>query len=371
MKSSSLLLCAAVLCLGTTFTHVGIAQDSVSSSPPAQDATDAAPLTPQQLDELVAPVALYDDSLLADILTASTYPVEIVEAQRWTSQPENAALEGDALPATLADLDWDPSVKSLVPFPRVLQMMDNHLEWTQRLGEAFLAQQSGVMDAVQRLRHRAEVSGTLKTSPQEAVASDGDDVTIAPPSSGEIYVPDYDPWCAFGAWTYAPDPALYFVPPDVGDCYANYALDWDEGAYLPFDYWDWGYFDWRHHHLGIRRDRFDRFHSGDAGTSDVWHHNPAHRVGMPYRDPRNVEQFQPDQDYSRKYRGYGESAGEPAETERMPPAFADFGSGRNARMDSDRGFSSRQSGGFTGGFGGRGGGSFGGGRGGSFGRGGR
>lgn len=370
MNSSRLPLSVAVLCLGTTFINVAIAQDSVPLSPPAQEATDAAPLTPQQLDELVAPVALYDDSLLADILTASTYPVEVVEAQRWTTEPENAALKSDALSAALADLDWDPSVKSLVPFPRVLQMMDNHLEWTQRLGEAFLAQQADVMDAVQRLRRRAEASGTLKSSPQEAVGSDGDDVTIAPPPSNEIYVPDYDPWCAYGAWTYAPDPALYFVPPDVGNCYDNYVLGWDDGIYLPFEYWDWGYLDWRRHDLRIRRDRFDRFNSGQDGQGDVWHHDPAHRVGVPYRDPRNVQQFQPDQDYSRKYRGFGDSTGEHIETARMPPVFTDFGSGRDARIDSERGFSSRQSGGFGGGFGGREGGGFGGGgRGGFSGRG--
>jgi hypothetical protein len=361
MKSSRLLLSAVVLCLGTMLTSVGIAQDSGPDSAPAQDASDSAPLTPQQLDELVAPVALYDDSLLADVLTASTYPLEVVEAQRWIADPDNAALKGDALSAALDDMDWDPSVKSLVPFPRVLQTLDNHLEWTQRLGEAFLAQQSDVMDAVQRLRHRAEASGTLKSSPQEAVGSDGDDVTIAPPPSEEVYVPDYDPWCAYGPWTYAPDPALYFVPPDAGACYDNYALGWEDGIYLPFNYWDWGYFDWHHHHLRIRHDHYDRFHSGHEGTGDVWHHDPAHRVGVPYHDPRNVQQFQSGQDYSRRFRGFGDSSNERAEPVHMPPAFGDFDSGRNARIDSDRGRSSRQSGGFGGGFGGHSGGGFGGG----------
>lgn len=318
-------------------------------------------LTPAQMDQLVAPVALYSDALLADVLTASTYPLEVVEARRWTSDPANAALKGDALTAALDTLDWSPSVKALVPFPEILQMMDDHLDWTERLGEAFLAQQGDVMDAVQRLRHRAEIAGTLKSLPQQTVANDGDDVTISPPSTEVIYIPTYDPWCAYGVWPYPTYPPYYYSP-WPGFCGPDdYAIAFDAGVFLPFAFWDWGYFDWRGHHIRIRHDRYEQYHgghepAGHAGhepAGDVWNHNPVHRVGVPYRDQRNVQQFEPAQNDRQSYRGY-EGA---TERSGRAPAFEDFSSGRDTQMQSQRGQSSRGFGGAPRGFGGgRGGG---------------
>jgi hypothetical protein len=344
---------AAILPLGSN------AQDNAAppqQAAPPQDA--AAALPPGQLDQLVAPVALYDDALLADILTASTYPLDVVEAHRWVGDPANAALNGDALANALASLDWDPSVKALVPFPDVLANMDDHLDWTERLGEAFIAQQGDVMDAVQRLRHRAQTAGSLKTSPQETVASDGDDVTISPPPDDMIYVPSYDPWCAFGAWPYQVYGPYYYAPWSGACGEDDYGIAFDTGLLLPFAYWDWGYFDWRGRHILIRRGRYDAYHLGhradlpgrghaDLGHGeDVWTHDPAHRDGVPYRDPRNEQQFPSRVGDGQSFRGYDNAAAPFASLHRSAPAFESFGSGRDVQIQSQRGQISR-GGGFS------------------------
>ena len=126
---------------------------------PAMSDQAVAQFTPEQLDQMLAPIALYPDPLLAQILMAATYPLEVVVADRWVQDRKNAALKGDRLTEALEQQPWDPSVKSLVPFPQILRMMDRNLEWTERLGDVFLANQAGVMDSVQRLRQRAEAAG--------------------------------------------------------------------------------------------------------------------------------------------------------------------------------------------------------------------
>src|SRR5450631_384823 len=132
--------------------------------------TPAAPpqsLSPAQLDQLTASVALYSDPLLAAVLTAATYPLEVVEAARWLEDPANAALTGDQLASALQQQPWDASVKSLMSFPDVLRTMNGNLQWTERLGDAFLAQQADVMDSVQRLRRRATAAGALASTSQQ------------------------------------------------------------------------------------------------------------------------------------------------------------------------------------------------------------
>jgi uncharacterized membrane protein YgcG len=353
MKSLKLLAVAALM--GTTAV---VPIGAPAQEPPGQTAPAAVPagpaLTEAQLDQLAAPVALYDDPLLVDILTASTYPVEVVEAHRWVSDPQNAGLKGDALTTALSEHDWDASVKALVPFANVLQTMDSHLDWTESLGEAFLAQQGDVMDAVQRLRHRAESAGTLKSSSQEAVANDGDDVTISSPPSDVIYVPDYNPWCAYGAWPYPIEGPYYFAPWN-GVCGPDDdVLGWDAGIFLPFAYWGWGGFDWHHHHIWIDHGHYGQYNPAHGQAGDVWHHDPGHRASVPYRDPRNTQQFQPAQD-RQSFRGYDRGDSEPFESSRpRPSAFGDFGSGSEVRSQSERGQSSRGFGGGRGGFGGGG-----------------
>src|SRR5258708_28039663 len=159
MKASLAGAIAACVALGVVVPPAAQAQTALSTPGAPAFAT-------QQLDQLVAPVALYPDELLGQILMAATYPLEVVEAWRWAQDPNNHSLTGDALAAALAQQDWDPSVKALVPFPPVLQMMNDRLDWMQRLGDAFLAQESEVMDAVQGLRRQAQSTGALASTPQ-------------------------------------------------------------------------------------------------------------------------------------------------------------------------------------------------------------
>jgi len=313
----------------------------VMPPPMAAEAEPAAPALAQpQLDQLVAPVALYADPQLVDILTASTYPLEVVEAGRWIADPANAALKGDGLTTALAAQPWDPSVKALVPFPPILQMMNDHLDWTEHLGEAFLAQQADVMDAVQRLRLRAQGAGALKTSAQQVVANDGDVVTIAPPPTQIVYVPAYDPWCVYGPWPYAPYPPYYFAP-WPGYCGPGpWAVEFGFDLFWPYGYWEWGYFDWHHHRIGINRDRWQHLSPGHHPPGEVWQHDPGHRGLVPYRDPRNGREFPSGRDEHQSFRGFEGRDGAPVSRPRAP-AFDDFGSGRDTRAESQRGQMSR------------------------------
>jgi Protein of unknown function (DUF3300) len=272
--------------------------------PPSPDQSalppQGAPIYDQaQLDQLLAPIALYPDQLLGQILIASTYPLEVVEAARWLQDPNNAALKGDALAAALEQRDWDPSVKSLVPFPAVIQMMNDRLEWTQKLGDAFLAQQAQVMDSVQRLRHEAANAGRLQSTPQQVVTAEGPDIVIQPTDPNVVYVPYYDPTVAYGGWPYPNYPPYYFEPPPgyvYGPLVAGIGFGVGYGVFGPF--WGWDDFDWGHHRVHIDRDRFNemdrehqvRFHrEGIAG--DTWQHDPEHRRGVTYHDPVSQQRY--------------------------------------------------------------------------------
>src|SRR5260221_471763 len=167
----------------------------------------------EELDQILAPIALYPDALLAQVLMASTYPLEIVEAERWSIDPGNAKLAGGQLTAALGQQPWDPSVKSLVPFPQVLQMMSAQLSWTQRLGDAFLAQQPDVLDSVQRLRAQAKTAGKLTTTEQQVVTPQAQTIVIHPATPQIVYVPPYNPPVVYGAWPYPAYPPYYYPPP--------------------------------------------------------------------------------------------------------------------------------------------------------------
>jgi len=160
---------------------------------------------------MTAPIALYPDDLLAQMFIAATYPREVVQAQRWVAKPENAKLKGDQLTAALEPQTWDPSVKSLVPYPQVLKMTSDQLDWTQRLGDAFLAQQADVMASVQRLRLKAQEAGTLKTTEQQKVevqpapagsSTQQQTIIIQPAKPQVVYVPTYNPTVVYGSWPY-------------------------------------------------------------------------------------------------------------------------------------------------------------------------
>jgi hypothetical protein len=235
---------------------------SSSAAPQPVPATGAAPLTAAQVDRLVAPIALYPDPLITQILMAATYLLEVVEADRWLQILASAALKGDALPAALQQQPWDPSVKSLITFPQLLHMMDANLDWTEQLGDAFLAQPADVMDAVQRLRRRAQAAGSLASMPQQTVSTENQQIVIEPANPDIVYVPAYNPWCVYGAWPDGDYPPFYFGT-WAGECVsADSIIVFDVGIYPPFDFWAWGYFDWRQHHIRIDYNRFQQFHAG-------------------------------------------------------------------------------------------------------------
>ncbi len=215
------------------FVQAGCASISpeLQTLPPASTLAPPAPASPaarmqpsaQDLDQLVAPIALYPDALVAQILAASTYPTEVVEARRWMQQHPD--IKGNALAAAVDSQSWDPGVKALTQFPEVLAMMDTNLSWTSALGDAYVNGQQKLLDAVQEMRKRAQQAGTLNSTPQETVTADGQTIVIAPADPEVVYVPEYDPWLVYGEpLALYPDwigfPGLYFDGPgmvfDVG-----------------------------------------------------------------------------------------------------------------------------------------------------------
>ena len=199
------------------------------------------------LDQLVAPIALYPDTLLAQVLMASTYPLEVVQAARW--QNANKKLKGDKLQQAVDKQDWDASVKALVTAPNVLSMMNDQLDWTTDLGNAVLAQQADVMDAVQRLRAKAQENGKLATTKQQTVSTaeqEGKQVIVIEPTSPEtVYVPYYEPQVVYGSWPYPDYPPYYFPPSPgwvLGGAIAS-GIAWGAAIAIGNEIWD-NNFDW-------------------------------------------------------------------------------------------------------------------------------
>ncbi|MEZ5828039.1 MAG: DUF3300 domain-containing protein [Hyphomicrobiales bacterium] len=283
----------------------------------AQDAAaDQQQLLDQgQLDQLVAPIALYPDPLLAQVLVASTYPLEVVQAERWLEQ--NKDLKGDALTEALDKEDWDNSIKALVGVPDVLTMMNQDLDWTSKLGDAVLAQQADVMDAVQRLRALAQENGKLESNDQQTVtvqdASDSQApadeqapageqaapqqvIVIEPTSPETVYVPYYEPSVVYGSWPYPDYPPYYFEPRPgyiFGGAIAT-GLAWSAGFAIGNAIWGDG-FDWHDDNIRVNVDRKVNFSSNVKINNNVnvsnWQHNSYHRRGVNYKDADVRDKF--------------------------------------------------------------------------------
>jgi hypothetical protein len=195
------------------------------------------------MQQLVAPIAMYPDSLVAQILAASTFPEQIVEADRWVE--DHPGLKGEALGQAVDQQPWDPSVKALTAFPSVLGNMDKNLSWTSSLGDAYYNQQQDVMDAIQVMRQRAQVAGNLKTTPQQIVTDQGPSIVVQPANPEIVYVPAYDPWMAYGdpimAWPgWYPYPGIWFGGP-----YLSFGPGFGIGFFGGYG-WGWGHwgFNW-------------------------------------------------------------------------------------------------------------------------------
>lgn len=281
-------------------------QPGTQSSAAAQPAqTPAAPtsaaadqktaFTAAELDQMLAPIALYPDALLSQILMAATYPLEVVEAARWSRA--NSNLSGDQAVRAVDDRNWDPSVKSLVAFPNVIQMMDEKLDWTERLGDAFLGQQAQVMDSVQSLRRHASDAGNLKSGDQYRVEHQASTIIIESPNPQVVYVPYYDPVVVYGAWWWAGYPPVYWRPWPGYYAHVTYVngFRWSVGITVGtgffFGAWDWG-----HHYVRVVDARPFYYHRVDyhpvvVNRVVVWQHAPEHRRGVPYRQTWVRQQY--------------------------------------------------------------------------------
>ncbi len=331
------LLCSAGLFAASGVMFVkGRATEPAAPAPVAQQpATPAAPAAAQpapavapaytaaQIDQWVAPIALYPDALLSQILMASTYPANVIQAAQWSK--DNPKMEGDAAIQAVASQPWDPSVKSLVAFPQLMSLMGENPPWVQNLGDAFLAQPKDVMDSVQRLRALAQKTGALQSTPQQTVTTvtkpapaktstaETTTATTSAPTVIKIesadpqvvYVPTYNPNTVYGTWPNTAYPPTY-LPPTPGEQFGNsfvnglgfslgvattYAIfsniDWDDD-----DDWDHHHDDWDNHggynrngdnNININVENFNKI-SGQRLTdaNRTWQHNPAYREGVPY-----------------------------------------------------------------------------------------
>lgn len=277
-----------------------------TSSPPPAAAGEAAAkqaptFKPEELEALVAPIALYPDSVLSQVLMASTYPLEIVKAARWIKANPNQ--KGDAAVKAVANETWDVSVKSMVAFPQILEPMNDKLDWTQKLGDAFLAQQKDVLDAVQRMRAKAQESGNLKSNEQQKVitepapagATQQTIVKIEPANPEVIYVPAYNPTVVYGGWAYPSYPPYYWPPYPAyypgGALMAGFA--WGVGfaaAGAIFGNCNWGGGDVNINvNKAVNIDRnFDKTKINNNGS---WKHDAGHRGGVAYRDNATRERY--------------------------------------------------------------------------------
>jgi hypothetical protein len=233
----------------------------------------------EQLDALLAPIALYPDPLLTQTLMASTFPLQIVQAARWVEEPNNKGLAGDALTKALEAQPWDPSVKSLVPFPQVLSMMNGNLDWTQQLGYAVADQQAAVMDSVQRLRRQAQSSGSLQSTPQQVVRSEAQTIIIEPAQPNVVYVPSYNPSTAYGTWPYPSYPPVYFPPPaayyPLGGALAT-GLMFGAGVAITAGLWNWASPAWGAGNINVNVNRFNNINANrGAIRSSTWQANRA------------------------------------------------------------------------------------------------
>src|SRR5659263_496708 len=288
--------------LFATWPQNSSAQDAQAPAPGGQ-APPYAQHSPEQLERLVAPIALYPDSLVAQILAASTFPEQVVVADRWVQAHPD--LKGEALGQDVDQQPWDPSVKALAAFPSVLGNMDKNLSWTSSLGDAYYNQEQDVMDAVQVMRQRAQQSGNLETTPQQTVTTQGSTVIIEPNIPDVVYVPAYDPWVVYGdpivAWPgWYPYPGIWFGGP-----YLSFGIGFGIGWFGGFE-WGWGHwgFDWHNRYATYNHDRYhsrsrtfynrNTFYRGGGGRGWVGNRsgtadrsfNGNRQAARRYADPR-------------------------------------------------------------------------------------
>jgi len=269
----------------------------IAASAPASSPRASNPFSKEQLEQLLSPIALYPDSLLSQVLMAATYPADVAEAAKWSKA--NKDMKGDPAVQAVQNQNWDPSVQSLAAFPQVLQAMGDQPDWVQNLGDAFLASSKDVLDAVQRLRAKAQQQGNLKSTEQQTVtveeaAPQQTVIKIEPAQPDVIYVPAYDPTVVYGVWPYPYYPPYYWPP------YPYYYPGWYPGAFAAGVFWGaaigsiiWGGCNWGGGNININVDRFNQVnHNRQLDRSqNTFRHNAANRKGVPYRDQASRDKY--------------------------------------------------------------------------------
>ncbi|HZO83938.1 MAG TPA: DUF3300 domain-containing protein, partial [Verrucomicrobiae bacterium] len=288
------------------FTAVACAILLVSGTTPlsaqTQTTQQSVQIPPDQLDSLVAPIALFPDELLSQTLVASTYPLELMQLQQWLQR--NPGLKDKALADAVAKQQWDPSIQAMAALPDLVKRLTNDIQWTTDLGNAFLAEQSGVMNAIQRMRVKAQGTGTLTSNQHQRVENevvDGRTVVVVEQANPEVvYVPSYNPEAVYGPPEY-PYPDIYY--PSYSGVVAASAISWGVGVAMGAAWgggWGWG-FGWGHNDIDVNwnnnfnrnewnRADFNRANFTGANRNN-WQHNPQHRGGTPYADHRTANRF--------------------------------------------------------------------------------
>ena len=302
-------ICTAALIPGDTLAGPLSLQTTQTSASQAQSAQIPA----DQLDSLVAPIALYPDPMLAQVLAASTYPLEIIQLQQWLTK--NSGLKDKALADAVAKQPWDPSVQAMAGLPDVVKRLADDIQWTTDLGNAFLAQQSDVMDAVQRMRQKAQGTGNLKSTEQQKVETktvENKTVIVVEQANPQVvYVPSYNPTVVYGPPVY-PYPPIYYPPP--GAYVAGMAISFGVGVAMGAMWgggWGWGcgwggnnninvnvqqQFQPQHEHQRRQQEQHQRRQSPVAAApggrgNGTWQHNPQHRGGAPYGDRNTANRY--------------------------------------------------------------------------------
>jgi len=362
----AVVLCALMLTPLNAVLYGQIGFDQAPQAPPPPPPGQA--LTPDQLNDLVAPVALYPDPLLSQVLVAATYPLEVVQAYQFLQR--SPGLSGPALTQAVQQQNWDPSIQALAVFPDVIKRLNDDVTWTTNLGNAFLAQQADVMDAVQRMRLKAQQAGKLGSTPQETVTTTAEGgqpiVEIEPANPDVIYVPVYNPVWVWGAPLWYPYPRWWWPGPGVmvGGFGFGFGVGISMGGFFGGGWGGWGGWGW---HPGwgshtvivnntfIHRYNFNTAHLANVHGTGVWQHDPAFRGGVPYSNARLNEQYRgnvranvaarPTEQSRPAANQQGERFGNrsvPASTPaaRNGSAFGGAGNGNAARQQADHGYSS-------------------------------
>ncbi len=320
---------------------VCLAGTVVAQEPQAQQFSD------QRLDEIAAPIALYPDSLLMQVFMAATYPLEVVEADRWLRKQ---SLSGDALDEALKGQDWDASVKSLCTLPDVLSKMSENLDWTRDMGDAFLANQSELLDAVQRLRGKAHETGHLKTTPEQTVTVQQDQIIVIESAQPDvIYVPTYSPTVVYGTWPYT---TVYYAPLYTPPPPGYGALAFTTGVIVGAALWGNCNWRWGHSNVNINVNHYNTFNRNTNNnftnvSDNRWQHQPEHRKGVNYRDRDTARRFGASEGRDRvsrgEARGFDRSQGRSGSGQGTLGSHAGTGQGsQRNRSGADRSASPRQ-----------------------------